>query len=197
MMKKELAAALGISAAMVTKLARRGMPTDTPERAERWRRRHLEPGRVKGVRADTRPGVTGGPVPELATPGDALAGTTAPEGHDPAEGAGHQGEAAPADFLASRARREAAEAAMAELRLAEQRGELIRTDAVRAVFGTALAVTRDRLLSIPDRLAPVLAAESAPRRVHEVMSAEIRDALTQLSVAPGSLARQGASPDPD
>lgn len=197
MMKKELAAALGISAAMVTKLARRGMPTDTPERAERWRRRHLEPGRIKGVRADTRPGLTGGPVPELATPGAALAGMDAIEGQDRAEGAAHQGEAAPADFLASRARREAAEAAIAELRLAEQRGEVIRTDAVRAAFGTALTATRDRLLSIPDRLAPVLAAESAPQRVHETLNAEIRDALTQLSAAPWSLSRQAASPDPD
>lgn len=50
MLKKELAEALGISAAMVSKLAKRGMPTDSVERAQRWRRRHLEPGRVKGVR---------------------------------------------------------------------------------------------------------------------------------------------------
>lgn len=55
MLKKDLATALGISAAMVSKLAKRGMPTDTLERAERWRRRHLEPGRVKGVRYERRP----------------------------------------------------------------------------------------------------------------------------------------------
>jgi hypothetical protein len=53
MLKKDLATALGISAAMISKLAKRGMPTDTLERAERWRRRHLEPGRVKGVRYGT------------------------------------------------------------------------------------------------------------------------------------------------
>lgn len=52
MTKKELAALLGISGAMVTRLAKRGMPTDSLERAQRWRRRHLEPGRVKGVRYD-------------------------------------------------------------------------------------------------------------------------------------------------
>ena len=50
MFKKELAEQLGISGAMVSKLAKRGMPTDTLERAQRWRRRHLEPGRVKGQR---------------------------------------------------------------------------------------------------------------------------------------------------
>jgi hypothetical protein len=54
MQQKELATLLDISPAMVSRLAKRGMPTDTLERAERWRRRHLEPGRVKSVRADTR-----------------------------------------------------------------------------------------------------------------------------------------------
>lgn len=53
MTKKELAALLGISGAMVTKLAKRGMPTDSLERAQRWRKRHLEPSRVKGVRYDS------------------------------------------------------------------------------------------------------------------------------------------------
>ena len=53
MLKKELAEALGISGAMVSKLAKRGMPTDSLERAQRWRRRHLEPGRVKGQRMGT------------------------------------------------------------------------------------------------------------------------------------------------
>ena len=56
MLMKELAAALGISAAMVSKLAKRGMPTDSFERALRWRRRNLEPGRVKGQRAGTDAG---------------------------------------------------------------------------------------------------------------------------------------------
>lgn len=52
MQKKELAELLGISASMVSRLAKRGMPTDTIERARRWRNRHLEPSRVKGSRFD-------------------------------------------------------------------------------------------------------------------------------------------------
>lgn len=52
MLQKELAALLGVSPAMVSRLAKRGMPVDSLERAERWRRRHLEPGRVKGARLD-------------------------------------------------------------------------------------------------------------------------------------------------
>ena len=50
MQQKELATLLNISPAMVSRLVKRGMPTDTLERAEKWRRRHLEPGRVKGAR---------------------------------------------------------------------------------------------------------------------------------------------------
>lgn len=53
MLKKDLAHALGISGAMVSKLSKRGMPTDSLERAQRWRKRHLEPGRVKGQRMGT------------------------------------------------------------------------------------------------------------------------------------------------
>jgi hypothetical protein len=62
MLKKELAAALSISPAMVSKLAKRGMPTDTLERAQRWRRRHLEPGRVKGVRLEDPKAIPTDPV---------------------------------------------------------------------------------------------------------------------------------------
>lgn len=54
MTKAELAQALGISASMVSRLARRGMPVDCVDRAKRWRKRHIEPGRIKGVRFDPK-----------------------------------------------------------------------------------------------------------------------------------------------
>jgi hypothetical protein len=50
MQRNELAALLDISPSMVSRLAKRGMPTDDLERARRWRKRHLHPGRVKGAR---------------------------------------------------------------------------------------------------------------------------------------------------
>lgn len=77
MLKKELAVALGISGAMVTKLAKRGMPTDTPERARRWRRRYLEPGRVKGFRSGTVAPAPP-PAPQVQPP-PAPSATTAPQ----------------------------------------------------------------------------------------------------------------------
>ena len=72
MQQKELAKLLDISPAMVSRLAKRGMPTDDPERDQRWRKRHLEPARVKGVRADTiKPRQQAAPTP--ATPNPAAA----------------------------------------------------------------------------------------------------------------------------
>ena len=51
MLQKDLATALDISPAMVSKLFKRGMPTDSVERAQRWRKRHLQPGRLKSSKA--------------------------------------------------------------------------------------------------------------------------------------------------
>lgn len=69
MQQKELAILLDISPAMVSRLAKKGMPTDDLERAQRWRKRHLEPGRVKGVRADTiKPKQPTPPAPANAPP---------------------------------------------------------------------------------------------------------------------------------
>lgn len=72
MQQKELAKLLGISPAMVSRLAKRNMPTDSLERAQRWRKRHLEPGRVKGSRFDpTQATKPAAPMP--ATPDTAAA----------------------------------------------------------------------------------------------------------------------------
>lgn len=50
---KQMSEALGISEAMVSRLRRRGMPMDSAERAAAWRRRHMDPARMKGTRVDT------------------------------------------------------------------------------------------------------------------------------------------------
>ena len=60
---KEMAAALGLSAAMVSKLRKRGMPMESVERAERWRRRNLEPARTKAMRMNTIAGPVAPAVP--------------------------------------------------------------------------------------------------------------------------------------
>jgi hypothetical protein len=80
MQQNELANLLDISPAMVSRLAKRGMPTDTLERAQRWRKRHLEPARVKGSRFDknrkTKPAM---PAPSTPNPAALLPGVTLAE----------------------------------------------------------------------------------------------------------------------
>ena len=55
MFRKDLAIARGLSGGMVTRLAQRGMPCESVDAARRWRERHLEHARTKGVRAEAMP----------------------------------------------------------------------------------------------------------------------------------------------
>jgi phage terminase Nu1 subunit (DNA packaging protein) len=85
------------------------------------------------------------------------------------------------DYWEARSRRETAEAAIAEMKAAEMCGVLIRTDAVRTAWANKITTARDALLQIPSRLAPVLAAEGDMERITELLEAELRQALMQLS----------------
>lgn len=91
---------------------------------------------------------------------------------------------------AARTRREIAEANLAELREAEQRGELIRIAAVKTTLAAVFSTTRDALLQIPPRLAPLLAADSDQASVQTVLHAEIHQALQNLAGAPDRLGQQ-------
>ena len=86
-----------------------------------------------------------------------------------------------ASYASSRALREAAEATMAQLRLSELKGEVIRVDAVRAAWARRLSTTRDAILQIPIRVAPLLAAETSIEQVSILLETELRQALADLS----------------
>jgi len=148
-----LAAALGLSPGRITGLKRQGMPTYSVEAARAWRAQHIAP--VPGAK----------PAEPPAGPPEAAMATTKQ----------------PAGYEASRARREAAEAHMAEMREAELAGRLIAVEGVRAVWAARLTSTRDALLQIPFRLAPVLAAETNLHAVTQLLEDEIRQALSELS----------------
>jgi phage terminase Nu1 subunit (DNA packaging protein) len=77
--------------------------------------------------------------------------------------------------------REAAEAQIARLKLAEMQGDVIQVSAVRATWSARIASARDALLQIPSRLAPVLAAETDLAAVTLLLEDEIRQALAELS----------------
>ena len=83
-------------------------------------------------------------------------------------------------YWASKSRRERAEADLAEMKLAEQRGELVRAPDVRAAWARRTAGLREALLQIPARLSAVVAAESDQARCHDVLQAELHAVLSQL-----------------
>lgn len=84
-------------------------------------------------------------------------------------------------LLESRARREQAMAELAELELAEKRGELVDVADIRKALVPKILGVRDALDTLADRLAPLLAAETDPSKVYALLKAEHRQILAQLS----------------
>jgi len=77
--------------------------------------------------------------------------------------------------------REAAEAQIARLKLAEMRGEVIRVDAMKTQLATVFSTIRETLLQAPSRLAPMMAAESNAAVIQTLLETEIHKALDGLS----------------
>lgn len=84
-------------------------------------------------------------------------------------------------FHDARADRERAEAALRQLELAKQLGQVVLADDVTRAAHTAARAARDALLSIPDRVAGLVAAETDVARVHAILTNELRQALNGLA----------------
>lgn len=162
MQQKDLARLLGVSPAMVSKLAKRGMPTDSLERAQRWRRRHLELARAK----DSRPGAARSDEPET----DDLS---------PGEGVGADADSA--EYRLARAQRERIRAQREQIELDRLRGSLIDLATVERLEFTCMRVLRDRLQAIPLRatagLFALVKAGGGMEEAEQVIQAEIDGAL--------------------
>ena len=91
-------------------------------------------------------------------------------------------------FAQSRAVRELYLARMAKLDFEERSGTLVRLVEVENALFVVVRVLRDGLLSLPDRLAASLAAETDAAQVRSILRKEIWDGLTELS---NSLEAQG------
>ena len=87
------------------------------------------------------------------------------------------------NYWNSRSRREAAEAELAEIELAEKNREVIRVKAVETVWSQALGATREHLLQVRARLAPLLANESDPFKIEQLLDLEHNQALQHLASA--------------
>lgn len=86
-----------------------------------------------------------------------------------------------AGYWKSRARRERAEAELAELKLSELQGQLVRADEWAAALARRAAAFREGLLQIPARLSAQLAAEGDQARVHTLLEDELRQVMDQLT----------------
>ena len=96
-------------------------------------------------------------------------------------------------YWQSRASREQAEAAMAQLKLAEMQGSLIRVDAVKAAFGSSFAAARESLQQIPSRIAANLAAESDSQKIQIALGDAIHASLESLASAAKTLPTMSTS----
>jgi hypothetical protein len=88
---------------------------------------------------------------------------------------------AQASLAASRAKRAMYDAETARIEFLILTGKLVRADDVRArAFAKGRAV-RDRLLSIPDRVGPIVAALDDPAEIEALLVREIEEALRPLA----------------
>ncbi|MFA5041625.1 MAG: hypothetical protein WC464_08340 [Bdellovibrionales bacterium] len=85
------------------------------------------------------------------------------------------------NFAQSRAIKEAYNARLAKLSYEEKSGQLVSIDSVKISWFGTLRVLRDRTLNLADRLAPLLAAETDPRKVAELLDTELRQILTDAA----------------
>lgn len=185
--QKEFAALLGCSEAMVTKHKQAGRlvmegklvcVAESVARIEAWK----DPARG-GDR-------TGKPDSPLA---GAISGMLASQGASASAAGG--GDTDRLNYNVQAAREKLASAQLRELELAREAGSLVvKADRDAAEFGRARA-GREAMLSIPDRLAVVLASKSDPAEVHALLLAECRRVCNLLAAMPDAGA--GAVPTVD
>lgn len=73
------------------------------------------------------------------------------------------------------------QAELLKLSVDEKSGKLVSAEKVKKAAFDLARMTRDKLLSIPDRISPVLAAEQDQAKIASTLTAEIRQALEELS----------------
>ena len=92
-----------------------------------------------------------------------------------------------------------AQAELTRLKVSREKGDLVRADKVLTDSYACARVVQAQVLAVPDRMAPLLAAESDPGAIHLALSVELRAALTStaeiLGDEPTGKRRRNPSPD--
>ena len=86
----------------------------------------------------------------------------------------------PASYQEARAIKEALSARMARLEYEERLGQLVSAKEVRREAFRRGRMLRDRLMAIPSRLAPQLAAEESAKAVAALLDRELREVLDDV-----------------
>ena len=102
------------------------------------------------------------------------------------------------DYAVERARYIRARADLAEMEANQRRGSLIAASDAGAAWVAMLALLRTRLLSLPDRLAPLVYETDSLAGTRDLLRGTLREALEDLAssdVQPDTDDKTGASPD--
>lgn len=91
------------------------------------------------------------------------------------------GDTSKLDIDEARRRKTVAEAALAELELSKQRGEVVSLEVVSTVVGDQLSACKARLVAIPTKVAPVLVSVTDVTECRDIIDAAVREALNELS----------------
>jgi hypothetical protein len=90
----------------------------------------------------------------------------------------------PSEYAAARAERERYAALLARLKYEERAGGLVRKDQVEEELFRTFRAFRDRLQTVPDRVAGILAGETDAAVIHQVLADEIETALNDFADQP-------------
>jgi hypothetical protein len=84
-------------------------------------------------------------------------------------------------FLKTKLKNEIERGKILEARAKAEIGELISAEKVRQAMFAKGRIIRDGMMNIPDRISSLLANENDASKIHEILSKEIREVLTELS----------------
>ena len=83
-------------------------------------------------------------------------------------------------LAANRAIKEMYAARISKLEFEERSKKLVPYDQLKLQLSKLHLTVRDNLRTIPDRIAPLVAAETDPAKIHSIITNEIRDCLEGL-----------------
>ena len=156
----------GVVKSAVEKAIRTGRITTTPDgkidpaRADAEWERNTAPRAVAATRPRIQP-----------TPPRRLSASIAPDSSLAGGG----------NYLVARGVREGFLARLAKIQYEEKLGKLINRDEVQVERFNTNRIIRDGVLNIADRVSAQLAAETDEKKVHEILTTEIRNALNGIA----------------